>query len=258
MEQGAVFSMAAGEVGVYSRRCPDKETSNEDAAAILPCGDGGAVLMVADGLGGVPAGEQASRLAIEVLHKSVLQGLSDDRPLRDAIINGIEEANAAVQSLAIGTGTTLAVVEVQENEVRPYHVGDSMILVAGQRGKLKMQTISHSPVGYGVEAGLLDETAAMRHEDRHVVSNVIGSAEMRIELGPSLRLARYDTVLLATDGLFDNLKTLEIVERMRKGPLRAVTDDLWRTARERMEARAGEGPSKPDDLTLVVFRRARG
>jgi serine/threonine protein phosphatase PrpC len=256
MERCEVFSTPAGEVGVYSCRCPGKETSNEDVAAILPYGERAAVLVVADGLGGVPAGEQASRLATEALQRSVQTGFAAGMPLRDAIINGIEEANVAVQALAIGTGTTIAVAEIHEDEVRSYHVGDSMILVSGQRGKLKMQTISHSPVGYGVEAGLIDESAAMRHEDRHVVSNVIGSAEMRIELGPSLRLGRYDTVLLATDGLFDNLETPEIVEHIRKGPLSQVAECLWRAARGRMDGGGERGPSKSDDLTLLVFRRA--
>ena len=34
-----------------------------------------------------------------------------------------------------------------------------MILLTGGRGKIKLQTIAHSPVGYGLEAGLLDEMA---------------------------------------------------------------------------------------------------
>ena len=103
--------------------------------------------------------------------------------LRDAILNGFEDANGAVQALGIGAATTLAVVEVKENIVRPYHVGDSMILVVGQRGKIKLQSVPHSPVGYGVESGLLDEKEAMYHEERHLVSNVVGSPDMRIESG---------------------------------------------------------------------------
>ncbi len=57
----------------------------------------------------------------------------------------------------------------------------------------------------------------MHHEERHLVSNVVGTDDMRIELGPPLKLARYDTVLLASDGLLDNLYTDEIVELIRKG-----------------------------------------
>ena len=59
---------------------------------------------------------------------------------------------------------------------------------------------------------------------------------------------------LASDGLSDNLHMDEIVATVRKGPLRATTRELARQALERMEGgREGE-PSKPDDLTFVVFR----
>jgi len=148
----------------------------------------------------------------------------------------------------------MAIAEIQGRTVRPYHVGDSMILVVGQRGKTKLQTISHSPVGYAVEAGLLDETEAMHHDQRHLVSNLIGTPDMRIEVGSTIELGRYDTLLLASDGLFDNLHTEEIVERIRKGPLKRVMRTLVEDCRRRMQQPEEGQPSKPDDLTFVVFR----
>jgi len=133
-------------------------------------------------------------------------------------------------------------------------VGDSMILVVGQRGKIKLQTVSHSPVGYAVESGLLDEAEAMHHEDRHLVSNMLGMTDMRIEVGSAIELAARDTLLLASDGLFDNLHVHEIVERIRKGPLAQVMQDLAAQCRGRMQAATDGQPSKPDDLTFVAFR----
>ena len=53
-----------GRAVVFSTRSPDKETPNEDAAAVIPVGERGGVLAVADGLGGTQGGAQASRLAI--------------------------------------------------------------------------------------------------------------------------------------------------------------------------------------------------
>lgn len=174
--------------------------------------------------------------------------------LRGAILDGLERANQRIQSEANGSATTIVVVEIRDREIRTYHVGDSMVLVCGLRGKLKFQTVSHSPVGFAVEAGMIDEEEAMHHVDRHIVSNVIGSPEMRIEIGPSLRLAPRDTVLLATDGLFDNLHVSEIVERVRKGALEDAVARLANDATERMLHPAPGVPSKPDDLTIVAFR----
>ena len=109
-------------------------------------------------------------------------------------------------------------------------------------------------MGYAVEAGLLDELEAMYHEQRHVVSNVIGRPDMRIEIGSPLELAARDTLLVATDGLFDNLHLPEIVERLRKGALPAAVDELAGHSRQRMQEPTDGQPSKPDDLTLVAFR----
>jgi serine/threonine protein phosphatase PrpC len=129
-----------------------------------------------------------------------------------------------------------------------------MILVVGQRGKIKLQTVCHSPVGFAVESGYLDEREAMHHEDRHLVSNFVGSPEMRIEIGAPLTMAAWDTLLIASDGLFDNLHIPEIVERIRKGPLDVGVRKIVADATARMKRPANGRPSKPDDLTIVAFR----
>jgi serine/threonine protein phosphatase PrpC len=104
-----------------------------------------------------------------------------------------------------------------------------------------------------VEAGMLDEQDAMRHEERHIVSNFVGMAGMRIELGPSTEIAPFDTLLVASDGLTDNLPLQQIVETIRKGPLQAAARRLADLAHRRMTGDAQ--PCKPDDLTFVLFRR---
>ena len=250
------LSVAGGTAVVYTSRSPCKQSANEDAAMLAPYSAKSGILAVADGLGGVRAGGDAAILTLQTLAEAIQQGLDDDSMLRTAVLNGLETANRAVQDLGIGAATTLAVAEILEETVRTYHVGDSMILVVGQRGKIKLQTTSHSPVGYAVEAGLLDEREAMHHEDRHIVSNVIGSTDMKIEIGPAIRLAPRDTVLLASDGLFDNLHVDEVVARIRKGSLGTAIERLVADARKRMsEPRPGQ-PSKPDDLTILAYRRS--
>lgn len=252
--EDASFELAGGVAALFSMRCPGKETPNEDAVAVIPTGPRSGVLAVADGLGGAPAGKQASFLALKRLARAVEQAARDEAELRAGILNGFESANEEILALAVGAATTLTVVEFDGNLVRHYHVGDSMVLLTGQRGKVKMQSIPHSPVGYAVESGLLDATDAMHHEDRHVISNVIGSVDMRIEVGSAIELASRDTLLLASDGLSDNLHVNEIVECIRKGPIDKAARELARHARERMEGQSDGEPSKPDDLTFAVFR----
>jgi len=248
------YPFAAGQAAVFTTRSPFKETVNEDAMALIPVGERSGVLVIADGLGGLPAGEMAARLALTTLEEALSGVTEDGMSLREAILDGIERANADILALGTGCATTLAVVEMQERLMRSYHVGDSLIMLVGQRGKLKFQSVSHSPVGYAVEAGLLDEAEAVHHEERNVVSNVIGTPEMRIDVGPAIELAPRDTLLVASDGLPDNLYVEEIAARVKAGPLQAVAETLVRDCRERMERPLQDRPSHPDDLSIILYR----
>lgn len=248
------FEMVSGQVLVFTHRSPEKETANEDCAALIPYDDANGVLVIADGLGGLPGGSTASNLAVRRLKKSIEKAAQEQTPLREAILNGIERANQDILAQASGAATTIAVVEIQHDRMRPYHVGDSMILLCGQRGKKKLQSVAHSPVGYAVESGMLDVDEAVHHEERHLVSNVVGAPDMRIEIGTTRRIAARDTLILASDGLFDNLYLDEIVEIIRKGDLQATALHLVELTRERMNATQGNLPCHPDDLTFILYR----
>ena len=254
LQEADVQPIASGVAAVYTKRCPEKETPNEDAATLILCGPESGVIAVADGFGGQPAGEQAARIALQSLAGAVERALADDGTLRAGILDGFESANEAVKELGVGAATTLVALEIDAGRARSYHVGDSMALAVGQRGKLKLQTISHSPVGYAVESGWLPEDEALHHKDLHIVSNMVGSPEMRIEIGPNLRLRPRDTVLLASDGLFDNIPAQEVADLIRTGLLTDVAAQLAAECDRRMQAPEAGQPSKPDDLTFVLFR----
>ncbi len=253
-----VTRLAAAEVAACCRRSPDKETDNEDTLALIPLGPETAVLAVADGAGGLPAGRRASQTAIRTVIGSLAAPRDPSVILRTAILNAMEEANAAVMDLGNGSATTLTIVSVEGRLVRPYHVGDSAALVTGQRGLLKMQTIAHTPVAFAVEAGFLDEVEALYHAERNLVFNFLGTPQMRIEVGAEFELAARDTVLLASDGLTDNLHLAEIIEIARKGSVPAAISDLAAAARERMLTPQAGTPSKPDDLSIILLRKPNG
>jgi serine/threonine protein phosphatase PrpC len=249
------ISIGGGSLVAFSCPAPDKETHNEDAVAAIPYGRDAAVLIIADGAGGLPAGRRASRLAVRSLEKSLNEAMSETMLLRTAILNGIEAANHAVLSLASGSATTMTVVTIEGLLARTYQVGDSEAMVVGQRGRIKSQAMAHSPTGFAVEAGFLDERAALHHEERHLVSNFIGTTDMHIDMGIDVKLKPRDTVLLASDGLTDNIHVQEIVDMIRKGPLSAVIDSMSSLARRRMSMESKHQPSKPDDLSVILFRK---
>ncbi len=249
--------IGGGEAVAYTCPAPGKETENEDTVAIVGYGPGAAVLVVADGAGGLPAGKRASQTAVLTFAGSVHASRDQTSLLRTAVLNGIEAANEAVLGLANGSATTFTVITVEGLQARSYQVGDSEAIVVGQRGVLKLQTMAHSPTGFAVQAGFLDERDALHHEERHLVSNFLGTSDMSIDVGATIELKPRDTVLVASDGLTDNLHLEEIIERVRKGPLARGVERTVALADERMRGHQADQPCKPDDLSLILFRKPK-
>ncbi len=251
------FELPQGVVAVRSIRSPEKETPNEDAAAVISVADDALVLAVADGVGGTPLGREASNLTVRTLSEVLVARAAEAAQLRPAILDAMEAANNAVLGIARGAATTLVIAEIVDGRLRSYHVGDSELIAVGQRGRVKRRVVPHSPTGFAVEAGLMDEDEAVQHDQRHILFNVIGAEDMRVEISGLVKLAALDTVLLASDGLLDNLFADEIIDLIRVGPLAGAADRLVEKALGRMKRDGSNQPSKPDDLTIVLYRPHR-
>ena len=245
--------LPVGEVIAYTRRAPYKDQSmpNQDRMTVIEIDPENFLLVVADGVGGGPDGAYASATVIDRL-----AGCLDDPPQPETVlawvIAALEGAHEEIRSKGTGAASTVAIAHLTKDSARSAHAGDSIVLLCGQRGKHKMETIAHSPVGYALEAGVLSEDEAFKHEDRHLVSNIIGGQDMHITLGGSFELAPRDTLLVASDGLTDNLRLAEIIDTIRRGPLARAGETLAAHCTQRMETAEG----KPDDMTFILFRRA--
>lgn len=252
MDAPELIKFDSGRAVAYSCVCPGKKEPNDDSAVIVPTPGGGVVIGVADGLGGAPYGYKASAIALQCLEESLL---SRNQPgdLRPAILDAIERANTEIMDLGTGSATTLSVVEIQDGIARGYQVGDSMSMIVGGRGTIKWKSTSHSPVGYMLEAGAIDEQEAMTHDDRHFISNIVGSCEMHIEVGPAINLAPRDSILVATDGLLDNLYLDELCDLSRAGKPLERMNAMLTLAAERMTGDHSDGFGKPDDLAAVLL-----
>jgi len=247
--------VGGGSIVAFTERAPDKDTENEDTLAVIPWGPESVVLVVADGAGGLPAGKRASLTAVSSLVEALSVAMSETVVLRTAVLDGIEAANEAVMGLSNGSATTMTVVTIEGRVARCYQIGDSEALVVGQRGRIKLQTTAHSPTGFAVEAGFLDQREALHHAERHLVSNFLGTSDMKIDIGAPVELQPRDTLLLASDGLMDNVHLHEIIEHIRMGPAATAVDTIVDLARRRMQSQNSSEPSKPDDLSLIVYRR---
>lgn len=246
--------LETGSVAIFSQRSREKESPNEDSAVVIPLGNRGVVLAVADGVGGMPDGQHASRVALETLVETIGNARETTR-LRISILDAIEKANRRILAMKAGA-TTLAIAQIVDHRLRTYHVGDSEVILVGGGGVLKLQTLSHGPVAYGVHCGLIDPIEAMAHESRNLVSNVVGDREMRIEIGPTRRLAVRDVVMLCSDGITDNLTVSEVADRISGKPIEAAAESIVEGLQKRREQN-GDGVFKEDDATFLIYRRNR-
>ena len=251
----ALHVLAAGDVAVYSSADPTAEgRANEDRASVTVIDSGTTVLSVADGAGGHQDGGAAAERALEALTSVLTERESPTADLRSCMMDAFERANRRVLELGTGAATTLAVALIEGRTLRTYHAGDSLVLLVGGRGRIRLQTVAHSPVGYALEAGILEPSEAMHHDDRHVVSNMVGTVDMHFEARAPRKLRPRDTLVIASDGLSDNLYVEEIAELVRRGPLDQAAAALALACRQRMLAPVPGQPSKPDDLSFLLFR----
>lgn len=279
------LSPERGEAVLFSTKACDKPTGNEDAALFCELPGAVTVLAVADGVGGLPAGAEAAATAIGAVRRAVertvaradrvadraIDRISDPEAareaaleaareagstLRSAIFDAFDDANAKLLEQGVGAATTLVVVEVRAGTARTYHAGDSGALLVGQRGRVRLETIPHSPVGYGVAAGMLQPSETHHHDERHLLSNCVGSRDMRVEVGAPVAMAARDTLLLATDGVLENIERRDLIDQIRIGPLLAAATDLQARLRRTMAGADPKLPAHPDDATALLYRTA--
>ena len=239
---------------VFSCTSPVKSSGNEDCASIISVNEDISLLIVADGLGGPPNGAIASALLCKAIEDSISKLGPKLADIREAILSSIEKVNLELLSKQTGEGTTLAICEIHNKQMRTYHVGDSEIQITDSIGLVKFKTLSHSPVAYAVESGFIDEDGALSHRDRHFISNYVGDPNMFISMNSVLSINNDDTLLLGSDGLFDNLYKHEIAELANEEKIEKLASKLMEIATARMGYWQKSKPSKPDDLTFIVYR----
>jgi protein phosphatase len=189
----------------------------------------GALLCVADGLGGHEGGEIASRLAVSII-KDVLKlplpppsedAQQDEGPLpaiRDAIIKANESIFRTNQDLITSgrpMGTTLLAAIVTPKKVYMGTVGDSRCYHV-RDGEFIDKTEDHSWVDEQVKMGLMTKSEAESDLRRHVVTRSIGT-HPQVDVDTYIwHVVPGDSLLLCTDGLVNMAKDSEILAVVQK------------------------------------------
>jgi serine/threonine protein phosphatase PrpC len=254
--------------------------NNEDNFAVVPdlvrglasddgeindtLGRKGALLVVADGMGGMNAGEVASRIAVESLCSSFApERLTPDVMASDATVarfmeGALEDADRRIKTTSQkhaegrGMGTTAVVAWILGRRLHVAWCGDSRAYLYGKVSGLRQVSRDHSYVQELVDQGLITQEETYTHPRRNIITRALSDTprEPRPESLPeSLELHEGDIVLLCTDGLNGLMRDDDMAQVISKhqSDMKACADALIQAALKR-----GGG----DNVTVVLCRIA--
>jgi protein phosphatase len=220
---------------------------NEDMADAAPKRG---IYVLADGMGGHPAGNVASKTAVDALIAHlVAKGGTRDRPtkLRESVLM----ANRAVLQLAEtdpsmhGMGTTVCVVWLSQARAYLAHIGDSRIYVM-RKGELHQVTRDHTVVRELIERGELAEGSIEAQRIGHILTQAVG---LELSVEPDLGMMPPqlgDIFLMCSDGLSDTVPDAAMTEILK------AHQDLDACAKALVDAALEAGGH--DNVTVLLVR----
>jgi protein phosphatase len=215
---------------------------------------GGFLGVVADGMGGLSNGQEASSAAVRSF-LAAYQTKPATESVADALSRSLTEANRAVSrivesSSASGAGTTLVAAVVLDRELYWIAAGDSRIywLHENQLTQLTADHIYAANLNRDVALGRISRKEAENHPERASLTSYLGQPEPALtdrNVKP-LFLNSGDCVLLCSDGFYRALSPEEIVDGFRGNPQHAC-DSL-------VEHVLSKGRKQQDNVTVIALK----
>ncbi|MGO9597871.1 MAG: PP2C family protein-serine/threonine phosphatase [Isosphaeraceae bacterium] len=224
------------------------ESTGEDAYAIV----------VADGMGGMNAGDVASMLAIstgvKLADKSVKWGFKinekEARDLLTRLVAYFREIDSRITRKSesdrrlFGMGTTLTVAYSVGFHLFLVHVGDSRAYLY-RKNQLQQLTRDHAVAQALADAGTISQADVRKHSRRHALTNYLGGHGGKVKADIRwLRLEDGDRILVCSDGLTDMVDDYAIAAYLEKNVDPAVA------AGALTQAALEQGGT--DNITVVV------
>ena len=191
--------------------CPDLVRQNWTETVPdrpIPLGKKGALMVVADGMGGMNAGEVASELAVNSLKESfsAMESLPGDigQFLKDAIVKADKEIKDYIEKdcSTSGMGTTVVLCWLLGSTAHIAWCGDSRAYLFNRQTGLIRLSKDHSYVQELVDKGELSAELMHDHPLSNVITRCLGDVDNRAN--PETRIYQLhndDIIMLCSDGL---------------------------------------------------------
>ncbi|GFJ92780.1 hypothetical protein Prum_064220 [Phytohabitans rumicis] len=176
------------------------------------------LLAVADGMGGMAAGDLASRIVIETV-APLDREISDDG-LLDAVRDALDAANGRIREAVAedpsrdGMGTTLTAVLFTGTALALAHVGDSRAYLL-RDGHMQQMTRDDTFVQMLVDEGVITPEQASSHPRRAVVTQALQGGEANPAY-TFMRPIAGDRWMLCSDGLSNVVSAETIGETLKE------------------------------------------
>lgn len=184
-----------------------------DTSKEISLGKSGAILVVADGMGGMNAGEVASAIAIDTIKDAFsiddFSSVTDSAKHIEAFLkNAIVEADAKIKAKVkedestSGMGTTIVIAWVLGDTAHIAWCGDSRAYLFNPNSGLVQLSKDHSYVQELVDAGKLDPELAFDHPNSNIITRSLGDSHVKARPDYVSRVVTQgDYILLCSDGL---------------------------------------------------------
>ncbi len=240
-------------------------------------GDLGALMVVADGMGGTNAGEVASAIAIETvksffaserLTPDVVRSEATRRAYLERLV---VEADRAIKSEAKrnpeceGMGSTIVLLWLCGGEASVAWCGDSRAYLYREALGLRQITKDHSYVQELVDKGMITEEIAFDHPMNNIITRSLGDPGKQAQPdSTTLKVGKGDILMLCSDGLCGVLRdrksydlngnpysgfNMEDLIRENRGSMQQLREVLWRAA---------ESSNWYDNVTVILCEILEG
>lgn len=204
------------------------------------------ILGVCDGAGGHPNGNHASSICSEsILDSYEKEGFNH--------LEAIELANEKIKKLKTNSLTTMSYIHVKNDLFQAFNIGDSEVLFWNSNGELVYYNIPQSIVGYDIEAGNIEQDESLHSDDRYIVNNMMGDSAIRIESTTRMSLKKGYSILIGTDGLFDNISHSKLTDMLSMG----LYEDNFKQLCDFCITQKSDVWLKDDDIAFIYLRKLR-
>ena len=222
-ETGPLAIRVANLQGIGEREEQEDSFAVLNATALAELSSQGLFALVADGMGGMEGGRQASEWAADFFVQ-LFRERDPKRSVPEWFYQSVHVVSDSVYRQFGGrSGTTLVAVHLLEDRLHWLSVGDSAIYLARDGGVFQLNrehTCLNQLYLQELEQPVIDKARAEQDEDARRLTSFVGIdrlAEVDLNLRP-LTLKRGDALLLCSDGISEVLTPPELLEAMTLAP----------------------------------------